>query len=810
MSKIFFTLLFLFVLQLAQSQMLSGLVTDIDGKPLPFAIVFLTADRSIHAECDEFGKFTLRVTDKDSISVSCNLVGFESQEVTITDSAVPLHIVLSQTAHQISTIEISANRVKEEGPFTRKDISAKELQSMDVSVDLPYLLQSTPSMIATSDAGAGIGYTSMRLRGSDQTRINVTINGMPLNEPESHQVFWVDLPDLVNSVSSIQIQRGVGPSTNGTGAFGGTVSIDLSNIESKPAFRSQMTYGSFNTKKLTVQGSTGLIQNKFGFNGRLSVIKSDGYVDRAYSNLLSGNLAAMYLWEKSSLRFQWLSGGEKTYQSWWGVPQSVVDNDLKAKTTHYYNNLGSIYETTLDSINLFSSGRTYNYYTYDNQIDRFNQNHAQIMYTLSPSPNSTFKSMVYYRKGSGYYEQQKFNQDGTEYASLFEGNQDLVRRRWISNDVIGVALDYTRGLKNFNVMEVGLHANKYFGNHFGRLVSIDGEIVGNDVENQDYYFNDADKIDISSFIRLEKSFKKWKFSGDAQWRFVDYSIVGSDNDLIQISELYTKQFFNPKMGISYKINDKSLWYGSVAVAQKEPSRSDLIDSHQLAKPKHETLIDYEMGYKLETAKMKADINAYYMQYFDQLVLTGALNDVGASLRQNVDRSYRLGIESSALFALYKTIQFSYNIGLSTNKIAEFKEIIYDYTNGYDVVAVTYKNTDISFSPNIVTSGAIHYKPMQNLHFQWQWTYVGKQFLDNTSRYERVLPAYQFQNASLTWSPRLIAGSRISFGLHIMNIWNALYSSNGYTYSYIYGDTITENFLYPQAGRHGYLTLSVEF
>ena len=811
MSKFFFTIFFFALLQFVYGQsILSGEVTDTEGKPLQYAVVFLTSDKSINTECDAFGRFTIKLPKENGRSIMCSLVGYETQVVTLVNTQESVHIVLKQLAQQISTVEISANRVKDKGPFTRSDITATELLSADVGVDLPYLLQATPSMVATSDAGAGIGYTSMRLRGSDQTRINVTINGMPLNEPESHQVFWVDLPDLANSVSSIQIQRGVGPSTSGTGAFGGTVSIDLSNIDAIPNIKGQLTYGSFNTKKLTLQGSTGLIQNKFGMQGRLSLIQSDGYVDRAFSNLISGNFAAMYLWKKSSLRLQWLSGGEKTYQSWWGVPQSVVENDREAMVNHYNNNVGSIYETAMDSTNFFNSGRTYNYYTYANQIDRFRQNHGQLIYSFSPNRNSTLKSMVYYRRGSGYYEQQKFGQDGNDYAGFFGGSKDLVRRRWITNDVLGASLDFSKNLSGSSRLEVGVHANQYFGHHYGRLVSVAGENLGDVLQNKNYYSNEAGKSDMSAFVRLEKAYKKWRFSGDIQWRYVHYTIDGSDQDLSAIAEQYTKHFYNPKLGISYQINSISQWYGSVAVAQKEPSRSDMIDSPQKAKPKHETLVDYEMGYKLTVPRLKAAINGYFMQYFDQLVLTGALNDVGASLRQNVAKSYRLGIESNAVFSLNKMIQFSYNLGLSTNKIADFNEIIYDYTNGYDVITISHKNTDIAFSPNLVASGAIHVSPFNNLSIQWQLTHVGKQFLDNTSNDGRALPKYQFQNASILWNSNLIRNTNISLGLHIMNIWNTLYSSNGYTYSYIYGQNITENFLYPQAGRHGYVTLNIGF
>ena len=810
MSKLFSTciLLFLSIPILFGQSTLHGKVTDLANEPIPYVTIFTLEDSLNVVECDADGFFTLHCNATMPIHVVAQILGYERKVTVVRNEREFLSINLNPSNVHLTEIEISANRVSAGGPFTKSDLNRQDIASKNVGVDMPFVLENTPSMTVASDGGTGIGYTSMRMRGSDQTRINVTINGAPLNEPESHTVYWVDLPDLASSTTSIQIQRGIGPSTNGPGALGGTIAIDL-NDRVESGIKSVVTLGSFGTKRVTLQGATGLLYEKLSMQGRVSWINSDGYLDRAWSKLISGNLSSSYIWNKSSLQFNWLGGQEKTYQAWWGVPESRVKNDIAQLTTHYYNNLGSIYKTSLDSVNLFSSDRRYNYYTYPNQIDHYTQHHVQVIYNFAPSIKQAVKWLTYYRRGAGFYEQLEYQQDGVEYVNLFDGIQDIVRRRWLTNDLFGTSLNYASNLSKDAKIELGIHGNHYIGHHFGRVVQVGDQLLNEQISKTNYYLSNGEKSDISAFGRAEKKYKSISLTADIQWRYVNYFIDGNDQDFPVLNEHYSHHFFNPKFGVSYAINEGSGLYASVAKSSKEPSRSDLIDSPSLLKPKHETLIDFETGYHKKSKHLFFQTNFYGMYYKDQLVLTGALNDVGTPLRQNVDKSYRIGLETSANYRASNILSIFGNLTVSSNKVIDFQEIIYDYTNGFDVLTIDHHNTDIAFSPDIIAMLGCKIKPIKHIELDWNVSYVGRQFLDNTSQKYRSISPYSFQNVSMQWNPNVKSTKKCTLGISIRNIFNSLYSANGYTYSYKYGDVITENFLYPQAGRHGYLTLMVE-
>lgn len=809
-------LVFLALTSIYSQYSLSGIVSNQNGERLSFATVFLEGT-TFAATTDEKGFYQINNIPSAEYSLKTTFIGYQAyiSPVFIRTNTTQ-NIILRGEIYNLDQVEIQANRVKSNSPFTSQNLDKKTLQKENLGQDVPFLLQWTPSMVVTSDAGTGIGYTSLRLRGSDQTRINVTINGVPLNDAESHNVFWVDLPDLMGSVNNIQIQRGVGTSTNGAGAFGGTVSVNTTDIRVNPYIDIAGTYGDFNTRKLNINLGTGLINDKFLIDGRYSIIKSDGYVDRATSDLSSFAFSAARITAKSSLRLNILSGEEVTYQSWYGVPQAKINNNEKQLLDHYYNNLGSIYKSVDDSINLFNADRRYNFYTYPNQVDNYKQTHYQLIHSLAIQPKIKTKATLYYTKGSGYFEEFKYQDKFENYqlGSVTDslGNEinrsNIVRRRWLDNDLIGLIMDGEYQPNQRWTLQTGIAANTYIGDHFGNVVRSSVIIPDFDVDKR-YYDNTGKKRDLSVYFRaLFDLTPKISLHSDIQFRKVDYSILGIDNDLRMIDVSSDFGFLNPKLGGLYQINEKQQTYVSLAVAHKEPSRGDFIDNVFGTIPKAERLYNWEAGYRFKTKSTYFESNLYFMNYKNQLVLTGELNDVGAPVRVNVPKSYRLGWELSLNHQLSRKWAINANTTLSQNKIKAFDEVIADYTIDFERVIVKHENTNISFSPNLVGNLQLLYKPFEKLEAEWSVKYVGSQFLDNTSNSDRSLPAYSFQNLRVAYLVTSKYWKNMAFTFMLNNVLDQLYSSNGYTYSYIYEDLITENFVYPQAGRNWLLGIKL--
>lgn len=787
----------------------SGTIINDGGEKLSFATVFLQGT-TFAASTDDNGYFMMQDIPQGSYNLVVKFIGYRAYNAVIqVNDHFETKITLSGDIYNLDAVEILSNRVGKYGPFTRQNLDKTQLQKENLGQDVPIILQWTPSMVVTSDAGTGIGYTGMRLRGSDQTRINVTLNGVPVNEAESHNVFWVDLPDLLGSVNSIQIQRGVGTSTNGAGAFGGTVSINTSDVRVNPYIDVAGTLGAFGTRKISVNAGTGLINDRYVIDARYSNIQSDGYVDRATANLNSLYFSAARVTAKSSLRFNVISGKEITYQSWNGVPQAKLENNQDPLLNHYYNNLGSIYKTAEDSVNLFSSDRRYNYYTYGNQIDNYRQTYLQLLHSLVVNTKLKVKTTLYYTKGGGYYEEFRANDKLSNYNipditfpdDGIISRTDLVRRRWLQTDLLGALFDVEYQWHPKVLIQAGLAGNQYFGDHYGNVIQSKDSIPNFD-KTRRYYDNEGEKQDISAYLRAMWTLKdRWTLHGDLQLRKVNYSVAGIDNDLRNIDLTDDFLFFNPKVGVNYALKSNQNLYASLAVANKEPSRGDFIDNAFGDIPVSERLQNMELGYQYLGTKTRVETNVYYMNYKNQLVQTGELNDVGAAIRQNVDRSYRLGWEGSITQQLGKYFAIHGNLALSANKIKAFDEALFDYTNGFEKVIIAHKNTDISFSPSVVSAIQVMVKPMTNLEVEFSSKFVSKQYLDNTSNEARSLPSFHYENlrASYTISSKYWKSASIT--LMVNNVFDIQYSSNGYTYSYIFNDLITENFLYPQAGRH---------
>lgn len=679
----------------------------------------------------------------------------------------------------LEPVELRAVRAGENSPFTKTNFSKKDVEKVNLAPDLPFLLNQTPSVVVNSDAGNGVGYTGIRIRGTDASRINITLNGIPFNDAESQGTYFVDLPDFSSSISSIQIQRGVGTSSNGTGAFGASINISTNEVNTKPYTEINNSYGSFNTWKNTIKAGSGLLGNHFTTDLRLSKISSDGYMDRASSDLKSFYFSTSYLDKKSSLRFNMFLGKEKTYQAWYGVSEA----DLKTNRTINY------------------AGTERPGEPYDNETDNYWQDHYQLFYNRQISNRIKFNTAVFYIKGKGYYEQYKANQAYADYGlpEPVIGNQpvsnsDLVRQLWLDNGFYGniFSLHYKDSLSQFTL---GGGWNRYNGNHYGDVVWAEHGFT----PPARWYDLDAFKTDLSFYFKEQTKISRYFILFyDLQYRGVKYNINGfKDNPDLKVHNNYS--FFNPKAGISLSKNNWS-GYLSYSKGQKEPNREDFeAGKNQLPKP--EKLNDVELGVERKNSNYAVGLTGYYMHYKNQLVLTGKINDVGSYTRTNIPKSYRMGVELTASAVFNSWLNAAGNFSLSRNKVLDFTEFIDDYDNGGQKTNV-YSSTGIAYSPNIVGGATINILPVKNAEISLLSKYVGKQYLDNTQNESRKLKAFYTQDARLVYKISKDWFKEVNIIFQVNNIFNKLYEPNGYTFSYIYGGSqTTENYYYPMAGRN---------
>ncbi len=703
--------------------------------------------------------------------------------------------------------------VKPGTPTTYNTLKTKEIEKNNFGQDLPYLLQMTPSTVVTSDAGAGVGYTGIRIRGVDPTRTNVTLNGVPLNDPESHGVFWVNLPDFASSADNIQVQRGVGTSSNGVAAFGASININTNKIQRKAYARLDNTFGSFNTLRNTVNVGTGLINGKFLMDARMSRISSDGYIDRSSSNLKSFYLSGAWLGKKSQLRANIFSGKEATYQSWYGTPESVINGNNTEITAYADRNY--IFGANRD--NLLNSGRTYNFYTYEKEEDNYQQDHYQLLFSHQFTSSIQLKFAGHYTRGRGYYEQFRNDDDFSTYGfdpvaigSDTVTTTDVIRRRWLDNHFYGGVFALAYEKDNLSLTWGG-GLNQYIGKHYGEVIW--AEFASTSSIRDRYYDNDATKTDLSSYLKATYKIKKATLYGDIQFRYIDYAFLGVDDiqgSVEAVDQQVQYNFINPKAGFMYDFNNKNNLYLSVAVANREPVRNDFRENTPENRPSPEQLINTEIGYRYTSDRLLVKANAYQMFYNNQLILTGQINDVGGYTRTNVDRSYRLGLELEAGYKITRKLSVTGNLTLSQNKVAEFNEYIDNYdVGGQDTI--THLNTDLAFSPNIISSAGISYEAFKGFEINLLGKYVGSQFLDNTSTETRKIESYLISNLQLSYSIKNKLFKEIKIGLAVNNLFNKMYQNNGYTWGYIAGGERTvENFYYPQAGRNFLTRLTIKF
>ncbi len=724
----------------------------------------------------------------------------------------------STKTQTLDEVLLSSTRVKPNAPFAFTNIEKEALESINLGQDLPILLDQLPSVVTTSDAGSGVGYTGIRVRGSDATRVNVTINGIPYNDSESQGTFWVNMPDFVSSVEDIQLQRGVGTSTNGSGAFGASLNLKTLNPSTLGYANSTHAIGSYGTRKHNISIGSG-IKNNFYAEARLSNIQSDGYIDRASSDLNSYYTEAGFINETTAVKAIVFGGKEITYQSWNGAPEAVVNNDAAGIQAFIDRNYSSDDEAT----NLLNSGRTYNSYTYDNEVDNYEQTHYQLHASHQFNSNLSANISGNFTKGQGYFEQYKDDETiGDYFPNSADPTQegDVIRRRWLDNDFYAFVYSLNYNKNNLS-LSLGGGYTSYKGDHFGEVIW--NSFATTPALGDRYYFSYGEKQDFNTYLKAEYTISTNLLTFvDLQYRTVKYESVGLSSDLLAINVKDNFDFFNPKLGLTYIIDNYNSVYGSYAVANREPNRDDLTKNP--IKPVSEQLHDFELGYKLKSDSYYATVNLYYMNYKDQLVLTGDLDDVGDPIRQNVADSYRAGIEIQAGYKFSNQFRIDANATFSQNKIKAFDYVVYDtqydpntfQTLSYAPVTTTYENTDISFSPNTIIGNTLTYSPIKNGTVALISKYVGKQYLDNTSDDSKSIDAYFVNNLNLSYkiNPKWI--KEIAFNVLVNNLFDAEYVSNGYTYSYFYrpensnNPAITENFYYPQATRNVLVGVTLKF
>ena len=807
LKRAIFGLVWIFLtIQVTGQHSVSGRIVNSDGGPLQGANIIIS-ELNKGAITLEDGTFSIKKVKEGAYTLLVSFVGYETflAEISVYDDTDLGEIQMDALVFMGEEVIVNAIRAGNEMPVAFTSITREEIEARNFGQDIPYLLSMTPSLVTTSDAGHGIGYTGMRIRGTDGSRINVTINGIPLNDPESQSVFWVDLPDFASSVDNIQIQRGVGTSTNGASAFGASINFQTRKLEKKAYASYDGTIGSFGTTRNVISAGTGLLHDHFSADFKFSSLHSDGFIDRSWTNLRSYYFSGGYVDEKTILKFTTFTGIEELYQAWNGVPSYMLDS---ART---YNELGAYKD---------ANG---NLKYYDNQIDHYNQAHYQLHFSRVINKQLYFTSALHYTKGSGYYEQYEEDQNLADYMiddviigsdTISESN--LIRRKWLDNDFYGIvgSLNY-QGTKLSAIF--GGAWNNYSGDHFGTIIW--AEYPGESEIRHRWYENTGKKSDWNTFIKGNfEAGNRISLFADIQLRGIDYNIDGVDDDLRDITQDHNYLFFNPKAGLNFQIDPYQELFAIVARAGREPSRSNYVDAPPSGEaPVKESLLDYELGYRFKSSSVEAEANFYFMDYTDQLVLTGEINDVGSAIMTNVRDSYRMGVELAAKARLSSKFVWGLNLTLSRNKIQNYTGYVdnWDYWSDPDNEPYQFEEklgtTDLSFSPSFIVNNQFDFQPVKNLYLNLSTRYVGKQFIDNTSSEARKLDPYFINDLRIKYSFYPPVFKELSIQLQVLNVFNTEYESNAWIYRYVYeGDEEYLDGYYPQAGIHFMAGLSLRF
>jgi iron complex outermembrane receptor protein len=785
---------------------LTGTAVDEENRPLPGAnLVIRELDRGSVSSGDGTFKFT--EVPGGSYTLEITFLGYEKGSFQITlDADLDLgRISMVPAPLMVEEVMVTAVRAGEKSPVAFVNLDREEIRARNLGQDIPYLLSMTPSLVTSSDAGNGIGYTSMRIRGTDANRINVTINGVPLNDAESHSVYWVDLPDIASSVEQIQVQRGVGTSTNGAPAFGASVNLQTRNVAKVPYASYEGALGSFGTYRSALSAGTGILGDHFSFDLRLSDMHSNGYIDRSWTDLQSYYASAGYMDHRTLVKFITFAGTEELYQAWGGVPSDILD------TRRTYNGLGEYTD---------AEGNTA---YYDRQVDHYRQDHYQLHLTREIRERLYAHAALHYTRGKGYYEQYEEDQAFSDYLleDVITGGDtiretDLIRRKWLDNDFYGfVGGIHFRGRVIETVLGGGW--NRYAGDHFGTVIW--ARVAGESEIRHRWYDNTGVKSDWNSYLKTTvQATERLTFFADLQLRGINYSINGTDDDLRDLAQEHDFFFFNPKGGADFRVDAGQRIYLYVARANREPNRDNFTDADPARPmPVPETLMDYEGGYAYTGRDASFNANLYFMDYTDQLVLTGEINDVGNAVMTNVKDSYRAGIEMSAGVRFFSWLKWDVNGTFSSNKIRNYVGYVDNWSWWEDPEHEPYQvieelgTTDLSFSPGIIANSRLDVEPLENLHLELLSRFVGRQFIDNTSSRDRFLDPYFIQDVRISWSifPQFIR--ECSLHLQLMNLFNREYETNAWIYRYYYDGA--EGFLdgyYPQAGFHFMAGLSLRF
>lgn len=789
-KKFLFSILLTAVSAMAWAQFtVTGKVYNAEnGQPLPGAHITVQGTYH-HSVSNADGGFVLKKIKGESITLHITYLGFEPLEKDLKiDRDSHVECALTPVSFMSEEVIISAIRASGNSPTTYSTIDRSTINERNTAKDLPYLLSGVPSAVVTSDAGAGVGYTGIRIRGTDLTGINVTLNGVPVNDGESQSVYFVDLPDLAASVNDIQVQRGVGTSTNGAASFGASINIKTETFKPEPWAELSTSAGSFNTLKNSLGFGTGLINKKWSVDGRISGITSDGYIDRAWSKLYSAYFSAGYFGKKDVVKAVVMVGQEETYQAWDGVPKDSLS------TNRTYNPAGEIYNQQGDFIGY-----------YDNQIDHYNQNYYQLHYAHEFSRAINLVSAAFLTTGKGYYESYKNNQSFSDYGlndtiigqdTVSETN--LIQQKWLDNYYYGlnIALNIRSGRMDVNA---GVGWSRYDGDHFGKVIWAQVARLGE--YNRNWYFNTGTKEEINAFAKATYQLnEKISLYGDLQYRNISYKMNGLHDDFRDLTQTHQFSFFNPKAGIFYHpVNNHSLYF-SVGVANREPGRSVYRDANPDQEVFPERLTDYELGYRFNSGNINLEANLYYMDYKNQLVLTGKINDVGDGIKTNVAKSYRAGIEIMAGLRFLKVVEWNLTGAFSENKIVDFISYTDDWYTWPEQRVDTLGNTDISFSPSVVAGSDLSVTPVKDFKISLISHFVGRQYIDNTQTKSRSLDPYMVNDIRLNYTLRPKWVKKIDFLLSVNNVFSETYSSYAWVYSYYNGGNEPEelNGYFPQA------------
>ncbi len=786
-----------------QTFSVSGSVTDENRSPLAGTAI-VVQNTWLGTYSGEDGTYIMKFSSAGKYILRFSFTGYEAAvyEVEVKGNEI-LDVRMTPAIFNTGEILVTATRAGYRTPMSFATVSTEDLRKQNNGQDLPFLLALTPSLVETSEAGTGIGYTNFRIRGTEPSRINITLDGIPLNDAESQQVFWVDLPDLASSVENIQVQRGVGTSSNGAGAFGASVNILTRNHSDDPFAEMILSAGSFNTFRKSVSAGTGLINGKYSFEIRMSDIKSDGYIKRTGSDNHSAFLTGSWKTKKSLLKANIILGEEHTGISWWGVPAEKLESDRR------YNPAGEFID---------EEGKIK---YYDNETDNYWQNHYHLIFSTNLTGNLNLNAAFHYTSGKGYYEEYRQNQKLSKYGlqpvkldTSFVTATDIIRRKWMSNGFYGLvySINYARG--SFRAT-IGGGVNRYDGDHFGRIIWM--KHPGNTPKDFQWYFNNGLKDEFNIYGKLNFPVAHGISGfGDLQCRFINYDMKGIDSDLKDLTQKHSFSFFNPRAGLFWSISGNQDAFLSFSVAHREPTRSDFKEAagDENATPKPETLYDIEAGYNIRTINLQAGINLFGMFYNDQLVPTGELSSVGYSIMTNVEKSYRTGIELSTSLKPVKLINWNFNITLSQNKIKNFRLYYIDYntTNwSEEYKSKELGNTDIAYSPSIISSSDLEIKVTGSLSAHLISKYIGRQYFDNTMSKDRMINPYFVNNFRIDFTPVVKGVKTLGIQLLVNNIFDSGYESNAYGGLW-YEDGIEKTWAYyfPQAGTNLLISLRIEF